>query len=179
MLYRNASDRLSTEFHIIISHIVRNCKMDITLMSGINLQVLNVKLLKIILIVCWWIVKLAFDIKSGCDLLHSSINTFLSDAIYSIAWYFSWNLFGDFIVPKLIWWIWLCKTRVKLIFPPCDEEPRIHYSDKSPDSRLLTQLFIQAQIKENIKAPRHWLLCGDFTGDVSIWWRHHNMSVYK
>ena len=23
--------------------------------------------------------------------------------------------------------------------------------------------FIQAQIKENIKAPRHWPLCGEFT----------------
>ena len=46
---------------------------------------------------------------------------------------------------------------------------------------------IQAQIKENIKAPRHWPLCGEFTGDrgefpaqmannvenVCIWWRHH------
>ena len=52
-------------------------------------------------------------------------------------------------------------------------------------SRLFTQSFIQAQIKQNIKAPRHWPLCGEFTGDrwipaqrasnaenVSIWWRH-------
>ena len=31
---------------------------------------------------------------------------------------------------------------------------------KSPASRLFTQLFIQAQIKENIKAPRHWPLWG-------------------
>ena len=30
---------------------------------------------------------------------------------------------------------------------------------------LFTQPFIQAQIKENIKAPRHWPLCGEFTGD--------------
>ena len=29
---------------------------------------------------------------------------------------------------------------------------------KSPASRLFTQLFIQSQIKENIKAPRHWPL---------------------
>ena len=42
------------------------------------------------------------------------------------------------------------------------------------------------QIKENIKAPHHWPLCGEFTGtgefpahranyaeNVSIWWRHH------
>ena len=36
---------------------------------------------------------------------------------------------------------------------------------KSPDSLLFTQPFIQAQIKENIKAPRHWPLCGEFTGD--------------
>ena len=57
---------------------------------------------------------------------------------------------------------------------------------RSPASRLFTQPFIQTQIKENIKAPRHWPLCGDFTGtgefpaqrasyaeNVSIWWRHH------
>ena len=36
---------------------------------------------------------------------------------------------------------------------------------KSPASRLFTQPFIQAQINENIKAPRHWPLCGEFTGD--------------
>ena len=57
---------------------------------------------------------------------------------------------------------------------------------KSPASWLFTQPFIQMQIKENIKAPRHWPLCGEFTGtgefpaqrasyaeNVSIWWRHH------
>ena len=32
-------------------------------------------------------------------------------------------------------------------------------------SLTFTQPFIQAQIKENIKAPRHWRLCGEFTGD--------------
>ena len=32
-------------------------------------------------------------------------------------------------------------------------------------SRLLTQPFIQAQIKENTKAPRHWPLWGEFTDD--------------
>ena len=45
---------------------------------------------------------------------------------------------------------------------------------------------IQVQIKENIKAPRHWPLCGEVTGhgefpaqmasnaeNVFIWWRHH------
>ena len=36
---------------------------------------------------------------------------------------------------------------------------------KSPASRLFTQPFIHALIKENIKAPRHWPLCGEFTGD--------------
>ena len=33
-----------------------------------------------------------------------------------------------------------------------------------PASRLFTQPFIQAQIKENVKAPRPWPLCGEFTG---------------
>ena len=38
---------------------------------------------------------------------------------------------------------------------------------KSTASRLFSQRFIQAQIKENTKAPRHWPLCGEFTCD---WW---------
>ena len=36
---------------------------------------------------------------------------------------------------------------------------------KSPASPMFTQPLIRAQIKENIKAPRHWPLCGRFTGD--------------
>ena len=54
---------------------------------------------------------------------------------------------------------------------------------KSPASRLFTQLFIQTQIKENIKAVRHWPLwpmLGEFPAQMaiiadnfSIWWRHH------
>ena len=51
---------------------------------------------------------------------------------------------------------------------------------------LLNRWF-KAQIKENIKALRHWPLCGEFTShrwipaqrasnaeNVSIWWRHHD-----
>ena len=40
-------------------------------------------------------------------------------------------------------------------------------SDIFFDLRLFTQQFIRAQIKENenIKVPRHWPLCGEFTGD--------------
>ena len=30
---------------------------------------------------------------------------------------------------------------------------------------IFTQPFIQAQIRDDIKAPRHWALCGEFTGD--------------
>ena len=35
---------------------------------------------------------------------------------------------------------------------------------KSPASRVFTPPFVQAQIKENINAPRHWPLWGEFTG---------------
>ena len=57
---------------------------------------------------------------------------------------------------------------------------------RSPASILFTHQFVQAQIKENIKAPRHWPLWEEFTGagefpaqkasnaeNVSICWRHH------
>ena len=37
-----------------------------------------------------------------------------------------------------------------------------------PHDCLFMQPFIQTQIKENIKAPRHWPLCGEFTGDRLI-----------
>ena len=58
-------------------------------------------------------------------------------------------------------------------------------SNHQPQDRLLNRLF-KAQIKENIKAPRHWLcevnspVTGEFPTQmasnaeyVSIWWRHH------
>ena len=63
---------------------------------------------------------------------------------------------------------------------------------KSPASRSFTQPFVQAHIKEHIIAPRHWPLCGEFTGDrwiprtkasnaenVSIWWRHNGNKVFQ
>ena len=51
---------------------------------------------------------------------------------------------------------------------------------KSSASRLFTQPFIQAQIKENIKAPRHFPLCAQRASNaenVAIWWRHHDIYV--
>ena len=68
-----------------------------------------------------------------------------------------------------------------------------HYSDiivgtkrlKSPASWLFTEPFIETQIKEKIKATRHWLCEGNGpvtsefpaqmtsnSENVSIWWRH-------
>ena len=54
-----------------------------------------------------------------------------------------------------------------------------HYSDvimgamvrclKSPALRLF-QPFIQAQIEENIKAPHHWPLCGEFPAQMASNW---------
>ena len=39
---------------------------------------------------------------------------------------------------------------------------------KSPASQLFTRPFIQAQIKEKIKASRYWPVWGEFTGDQWI-----------
>ena len=46
---------------------------------------------------------------------------------------------------------------------------------ESPASQLFARLFIQAQIKENIKAPRYWPLCREFTGD----WSNSLLSLHK
>ena len=57
---------------------------------------------------------------------------------------------------------------------------------------MFTQPFIRAHIKENIKTPRHWPLCGEFTDEwwiphtrasnaenVSIWWSAIQLSKYQ
>ena len=55
---------------------------------------------------------------------------------------------------------------------------------------VYSTFYSDADKKKNIKAPRHLLLCGEFTGtgqfpaqmasnaeNVSIWWRHHAMMA--
>ena len=69
---------------------------------------------------------------------------------------------------------------------PHDEKVILNYCDvimgamTSQITRLVTQPFIQAQIKENIKASRHSPVAGEFPAhlasnaeNVPIWWRHH------
>ena len=59
-------------------------------------------------------------------------------------------------------------------------------SNHQPHHYLLSRL-IRCRSKKTSKYPRHWPLCGEFTGDrgipaqmasnaenVSIWWRHHD-----
>ena len=81
---------------------------------------------------------------------------------------------------------------------PCEAPPlptlqwrhneRDGVSNHQPQDCLLNRLF-KGQIKENIKAPRHRPLCGEYTGDqwisrtkvsnaenVFIWWRHHEQN---
>ena len=50
-------------------------------------------------------------------------------------------------------------------------------SQKPPASRPSTQSFTQALTKENTKAPRHWPLCGEFTGDQ--WTPPHKWPVTR
>ena len=78
-------------------------------------------------------------------------------------------LTSGILISKLLqlWWLsWNLPTPGNTLFPfditMTSYWPR--WRLKSPASRLFTQSFIQTQIKENIKAPRHWPLCGEFTG---------------
>ena len=50
---------------------------------------------------------------------------------------------------------------------------------------MFTQPFFSGADQENIKAPRHWPLCGEFHAqmassaeNVSIWWRHHDRNSF-
>ena len=65
----------------------------------------------------------------------------------------------------------------------------LHNGRNSPPLFTQPEPFIQTQIKENIKAPRHWPMCGNslvtsefpaqmasYAENVSIWWRHHDAS---
>ena len=68
-----------------------------------------------------------------------------------------------------------------------------HYSDvimgAMASQNTNSTVFFHVQIKENIKAPRHWLLwnspvTGEFPAqmasnaeNVSIWWRHHVIKI--
>ena len=63
--------------------------------------------------------------------------------------------------------ILLCnpQTAMPEFVPHCsDKIMRARWRLKSPASPLFAQLLAQAQIKENIKAPRYWPLWGEFTG---------------
>ena len=55
--------------------------------------------------------------------------------------------------------------QVKLQFDITVTSQWARWRPKSPASRLFTRPLIQAQIKENIKAPRHWPLWGEFAGN--------------
>ena len=54
-----------------------------------------------------------------------------------------------------------------------DDVPFLHYNDVTMSAMasqitsvsIVSQLLVQAQIKEYIKAPHHWPWCGEFTGD--------------
>ena len=64
-------------------------------------------------------------------------------------------------------WIILGDILVAAIKPNC-----VHYNDaimsvmvSQITSLTIVYSTVKTQIKENIKAPRHWPLCGEFTGD--------------
>ena len=77
---------------------------------------------------------------SNTSLISFEISIISRHLVYS-----AWSFYNEIIIIVTSWW-----ARWRL---------------KSPASRLFTQPFVQAQIKENIKAPPLWPLYGEFTGD--------------
>ena len=58
-----------------------------------------------------------------------------------------------------------CFTAQRVRGPPLEWRHNEHDGVTNLAPRLFTEPFVQVQIKENIKAPRHWRLWGEFTGD--------------
>ena len=81
---------------------------------------------------------------------------------------------GSIIRYRARFYIWLCKVE-ELGWGATAVSKFVHHITvtswwarlrlKLPASRLFTQLLFLVQIKENIKAPRHWPWWGEFTGD--------------
>ena len=75
------------------------------------------------------------------------------------------NSAGNYILNQLTY-KFLCEELIKAISPNITAAPYLaRWRLKAQGSRLFTQRFIQAQVKENIKTPRHWPLWGEFTSD--------------
>ena len=92
-------------------------------------------------------------------------------------------------------WLWQFTGGCRVSFPRvlvwvCTSRESLHWRHNDRDGVSNHQprdcLLIRAQIKENIKAPRHWPVTGEFptqresnAENVSIWWRHHDIDELK
>ena len=87
------------------------------------------------------------DVLLHCDVILSRIG----HRTYPVAilWYGAWGIHCRHIV---------------MLYHYSDVIMGAMVSNHQPH-HCFTQPLIQAQIKESIKAPRHWPLCGEFTGD--------------
>ena len=116
------------------------------------------------------------------------LHCFLCKHITQLMYIFIFHFTADDHFNAIAWFLVVRKARIRrhvyITITLTSQWPR--WRLKSPASQLFTQSFIRAQIKENIIAPRHWPLCGEFTGtgefpaqrasnakNVSFWWRHH------
>ena len=114
-----------------------------------------------------------------------------SNIRYKLHWNLKWNSY-IFIQENAFEYV-VCKIAVILSRLQCVTLQWRHngcdgVSNHHPHGCLLNRLY-RAQIRENIKAPRHWPLCGDspvtgeffaqkasYAENVSIWWRHHEVT---
>ena len=108
-----------------------------------------------------------------CDLL-SVLEIHMHYCLGGVTWLYGSG--SEFIFSPMPSWNWIVTVTSKWT----------SWRPKSPASRLFTQTFVQAQIKENIKAPRYWPLWGNSSvtsefpthkasnaENVYISWRHH------
>ena len=120
--------------------------------------------------------------RTGYKLLSEPMMaSFASDCIPHSA---QWDPSGRHMVRLL--WVRSLNYILPLLSSTC-----MLYNDRLYRNTVFTQLFIQAQIKENIKAPRRWPLCGGIHRrpvnsmnkwpvtwkKCFHWWRHHGDCI--
>ena len=113
----------------------------------------------------WGLVTFIWRHFQGELLKISVIDMHLKNTNLKLQLHSSWKNEFNAHTPRILFWFLYSKWPLGISVIITLTSWWARWRLKSQALRLFAQSFIQAQIKENTKAPRHWPLWGEFTGD--------------